>query len=254
MTILECIQYVDSIEPNAYNGEHKCRWLRECEGKVYTQLFLQQPVGFSVNRMSEIILYELAVPAPYNKIYPRYLQAMIHYANGEYDRYANSMQLFNEAWSELVRWFGQDYDISDRVRNRRVTVRITETVSGYFGDSPTLLTVPERCAFVAGRVVVKQPFAPPGENPNNYEITGNVWFGDPNSSVGRTFIDLSSRGSSGIKMLIGDVGGTDIGFTASTVSEGEAYLTGILCVPDEQRFWRSERQTEGMAGTPAYSQ
>ena len=144
MTILDCIQYVDSVEPNAYTTEQKARWIRECEGKVYTQVFLQQTFDFPDLTPWAMLGMELAVPAPYNKIYPRYLQAMIHYFNGEYDRYANSMQLFNEAWSELNRWFGGDYDITDRARNHRVTVRIDPGAM-----EQKLLTVPQRCAFVA---------------------------------------------------------------------------------------------------------
>lgn len=124
MTIFDCVQYVDSIEPNAYNNEQKAQWVRECEGKVYTELFLMQPIGFSGLEPWAVMMELLSIPAPYNKIYPDYLQAKIHYANGEYDRYANSMQMFNQDWHELVVWFGQDYDSSDRHRNRMVQCEI----------------------------------------------------------------------------------------------------------------------------------
>lgn len=240
MTYLECIQYVDSIVPNAYNSEHKCRWLRECEGKVYTQLFLQQPVGFSVTRMSEIIGYDLAIPAPYNKIYPLYLEAMIHYADAEPDRYNMSMQLFNEAWHELCVWFGQDYDISDRARNRRITVRFGgQDETGAFAIK--LLTVPERCAFVAGRIVIEMPFI--GGDPDDPQnVTGTVWFRENANEVTGT-IKFYKTGSYGIKMLLGDIGGTDLGVNIDAL-DGEAYLTGILCQPEEQFYgWPDTQAT-----------
>ena len=233
MTVLECIQYVDSIEPNAYTTDQKCRWVREIEGKVYGQLFLQQPNGFPIRSelgLMQIILYELAIPAPYNKIYPLYLQAMIHYANGEYDRYAASMQMFNAAWHELVILFAGDYDISDRARNRRITVRINPEY-----EAQKLLTIPPRCAFVAGRIVVKQGLYIYEESTL---ITGNVWVGNPGSYVSQLLINMSnSNKSSGIKMLLGDVEGTDMGMVLSDAADaGEAYLTGILCIPEEELY------------------
>lgn len=237
MTVLDCIQYVDSIEPNAYNNEQKARWIRECEGKVYTQVFLQQTFDFPDLTPWAMLGMELAVPAPYNKLYPRYLQAMIHYANGEYDRYSSSMQLFNEAWSELNRWFGGDYDITDRARNHRITVPINPGAM-----EQKLLTVPQRCAFVAGRIVIRDKLQVEGETAL---IQGNVWFGKTGKYVSNMPITMSSSFvSSGIKLLLGDIGGTDIGLSLDTEADsGEAYLTGVLCIPQEQFFYGGwERQ------------
>ena len=135
MTLQDCIDYVDSIEPNAYTNAQKTGWLNEVEGKVYTQLFLVQPYEYKSTPQT------LALPAPYDRMYPRYLQAMIHYANGEYDRYANSMALFNEVWAEANRWFGGDFDVTDRLRNRRVEAMVQPEP----GDQ-TALTIPAGCA------------------------------------------------------------------------------------------------------------
>ena len=153
MTVHDCIQYIDSIEPNAYSPAQKTRWISECEGKVYTGLFLMQPYEFVP------VVYDaekdrtLAIPAPYDSLYPQYLQAMIHYANGEYDRYAASMSLFNQSWAMLARWFGGDYDVTDRRRNRRVTLPLT----GEYG-TVNRLAVPEGCALAGGRVVVRTAY------------------------------------------------------------------------------------------------
>jgi hypothetical protein len=254
MTVSDCIQIVDSYEPNAYDLENKCRWVRECEGKVYSEIFLQQPIGFHAGPLAMILGYELAIPAPYNKIYPRYLQAMIHYANGEYDRYANSMQMFNDAWADLNIWFGQDYDITDRARNRRVTVRIAPMEAD--DENPaanyqTLMTVPERCALVAGRIVIKKPFRPadaaPDETVTNY---GKVWFGNPKDYVSAQKIDFASPGSSGVKMLIGDVGGTDLGIKLTEPADGEGYFTAVLCQPEEEFYQWPQMWTVGRPASP----
>ncbi len=156
MTVNNCIAYIDSIEPNAYTAAQKAMWISECEGKVYTDLFLLQPNEFTPVTYDADKDRTLALPAPYDRLYPRYLQAMIHYANGEYDRYANSMAAFNEVWGGLHRWFGANYDVSDRKRNRRVTVSVQLPNLDNAGQYYNLITVPQGCALVGGRIVVKK--------------------------------------------------------------------------------------------------
>jgi hypothetical protein len=109
MTVNECIAFVDAIEPNAYTGGQKAAWLSECEGQVWTEVFLKHPKDFTPVTYDAQNDRTLAVLPPHDKLYPRYLQAMIHFANGEYDRYAASMQVFNAAWGEFVRWFAGHY-------------------------------------------------------------------------------------------------------------------------------------------------
>jgi len=233
MRVKDVITLVDSYEPNAYDKNTKARWVRECEGKVYTQLFLQQPIGFPWGSPADYLEEELAIPAPFNQIYAQYLRAMIHYANAEPDRYNMDMSLFNQTWHELCVWFGQDYDVSDRARNRSVTVRFGgKTDEAEDSYTQVLLKVPERCAFVAGRIVVKRPFIGDPEDPQ--AVTGQAWYRDPESEITGT-IKFYQLGSTPLKMLIGDVGGTDVGVNIDAM-DGEAYLTGVLCIPEEIFF------------------
>lgn len=230
MTASDVITLVDSYEPNAYPEDTKALWLRECEGKIYSEIFLQQPAGLGWR--SELDAYnfknsELSLPAAHDKIYQRYLQAMIHYANGEYDRYAASMQMFNAAWHELVLWFAGDFDISDRVRNPRITLPIKPD-----GESRVLLTVPERCALAALRLVVKKPCT------GDLETVGNFWTGDPEQTLGTILQDYAAVGSYRLPMVLGDEGGTELGITTSAADgSGEACLTGVLCSAEERFLW-----------------
>lgn len=50
---------------------------------------------------------QMLAGAPFDKLYRLYLAALIHFANGEYDRYQNSMALFNSACGEYIRWFSR---------------------------------------------------------------------------------------------------------------------------------------------------
>jgi len=56
----------------------------------------------------------LLAEAPHFKLYPEYIMARIDYANGEYDKYQNTMQMFNAFWGEFSRWFARTYNPADR--------------------------------------------------------------------------------------------------------------------------------------------
>ncbi len=57
---------------------------------------------------------ELLVEPPHSKLYAEYIMARIDYANGEYDKYDNTMQMFNAFWGEFMRWFARVYAPADR--------------------------------------------------------------------------------------------------------------------------------------------
>ena len=52
---------------------------------------------------------KLLVEPPHSKLYAEYVMARIDYANGEYDKYENSMQMFNAFWGEFMRWFARTH-------------------------------------------------------------------------------------------------------------------------------------------------
>ena len=58
----------------------------------------------------------LLVAPPHDKLYRSYLTAMIDFANGEYDRYQNTMTLFNMQFGEFMRWFALNYKPADTHR------------------------------------------------------------------------------------------------------------------------------------------
>ncbi|MBR2716265.1 MAG: hypothetical protein IKD79_00825 [Oscillospiraceae bacterium] len=113
MTLKACIDFVDGIEPNAYTNEQKTVWVNECEGMVYTDVFLLSPAEYRPLDYTADKDREMDVKPPHDKLYPLHLQAKIHFADGEYERYAASLTLFNEAWGEFVRWFARTYSPAD---------------------------------------------------------------------------------------------------------------------------------------------
>lgn len=116
MKIREALAFVDSVKPNAYTDEQKLRWLNDCEGMVQTQVLLFAPHEIIVYSLPDDENVEMIVNKPHDKLYLSYLYAMIDYANGEYNKYANSMQMFNSDFSEFMRWFATVYRPADTHR------------------------------------------------------------------------------------------------------------------------------------------
>lgn len=112
-TLKSVIEYVDEIKPNAFSNEAKTQWVNECEGLVQTEVLLladAELISYSYNTDKD---KELLVKHPHVKIYWAYLTAMIDFANGEYNKYQNTMQMFNAFFSEYMRWFALWYHPAD---------------------------------------------------------------------------------------------------------------------------------------------
>lgn len=56
---------------------------------------------------------ELIAPNTFHKLYYAYLMAMIDFANGEYNKYKNTMTLFNSFLNSFMRWYAQNYRPAD---------------------------------------------------------------------------------------------------------------------------------------------
>lgn len=106
MTARECLRRVDGVKPNAFSDEDKVHWLNEVEGMVQTELLAVDPQEGSLVAYRDPGDWDkaLLVAPPHDKLYPRYLAAMIDFANGEYSKYQNSMVMFNAAWDEFAKW------------------------------------------------------------------------------------------------------------------------------------------------------
>ena len=113
MTLGEVIAYTDAIKPNAFSNEEKTRWMNRVEGMVQTEIFLFNPVDVVQYDYEADKDRQLLVNPPHDKLYEPYLAASIDFANGEYDKYQNSMQMFNAFYGEFMRWYADNYQPAD---------------------------------------------------------------------------------------------------------------------------------------------
>ena len=113
MRIAEVLRLADSVKPNDFSEEAKLSWLNEAEGLVQTEVMLLATDEVIVYRWPEDAETELLVKPPHDKLYTAYLYAMIDFANGEYNKYQNTMKIFNAHFGEFMRYFAERYRPAD---------------------------------------------------------------------------------------------------------------------------------------------
>ena len=113
MTINEAIYRIDSIKPNGYAMPEKIKWLSTLDGIIKASIIDthegSENVTFNGYDENSSLTTTLLVPAPYDDIYLRWLEAQIDYANNEYDKYNNSITLYNATYSNYERFYNRNH-------------------------------------------------------------------------------------------------------------------------------------------------
>ena len=113
MTLAGVIAMVDDMKPNAFSNDTKTQWVNEVESMVQTEVLLFASEQIITYTYAQDSTEELLVQPPHDKLYWSYLVAMIDFANGEYNKYQNTMQVFNAHFGEFMRWFARNYRPAD---------------------------------------------------------------------------------------------------------------------------------------------
>ena len=112
MTIMEAINLLDAIKPNSYKQTEKIRWLATLDGIVKEEIIDTHEGGEAVTfegYNENSLMQELLVPHPYDDIYIKWLEAQIDYANGEYNKYNNSITVYNKALADFERYYNRTH-------------------------------------------------------------------------------------------------------------------------------------------------
>ena len=112
-TLQGVLDIIDGIKPNAFSEEAKTAWINEIEGLVQTEVFLLAIEDVVQYTWPENAAATLLAKPPHDKIYWVYMSAMVDFANGEYDKYQNTMQMFNQFFGEYMRWYARTYNPAD---------------------------------------------------------------------------------------------------------------------------------------------
>ena len=109
MTIIEAINQLDSLKHNTYSQNDKIRWLSGLDWMVKKQIIDthagSDQITFTGYDETSDINTELLIPAPYDEVYLRWLEAQIDYANGEYGKYNNAITMFNTAFDAFSKYY-----------------------------------------------------------------------------------------------------------------------------------------------------
>ena len=113
MTIMEAINRTDSLKHNTYSNNEKVAWLSRLDSMV-KRLIIDTHEGsdnvFYTNYDDQTSIdLVLLVPAPFDEIYLRWLEAQIDYANGEYDKYNNSILMYQTAWDAYANFYNRNH-------------------------------------------------------------------------------------------------------------------------------------------------
>ena len=113
MTLIEAISRLDALKPNGFSGEQKIFWLSALDAEVKSGIIDRHEGGGEI----EFVPYsqdspgdtQLLIPAPYEEVYLRYLEAQIDYANGEYERFNNSNAMYTAAYEAFSRAYNRKH-------------------------------------------------------------------------------------------------------------------------------------------------
>lgn len=113
MTIIEAINRIDILKPNTYTQDTKMYWLSRLDGIVFKKIIKTHEGAenkeFKGYTEETALDTALLVPAPYDDIYLKWLEAQIDYANGEYDKYNNIIVAYNDAYTEFERYYNRTH-------------------------------------------------------------------------------------------------------------------------------------------------
>lgn len=113
MTIAQQIALTNKTIPNTYPSEIKIAWLSTLDHMIYNELIKahegEESIVYNGYDESTSEDTELLAKEPYSEIYGYWLEAKIHYYNGESERYANAITMFNSVYSEFAKRYVKEH-------------------------------------------------------------------------------------------------------------------------------------------------
>ncbi len=113
MTIIEAINRIDVLKPNTYTQVEKVMWLSNLDGIIKNNIIDTHEGGeavvFEGYNENTPLATELLVKAPHEDIYLKWLETWIDYTNGEYAKYNNSAQAYNDAYAVFERYYNRTH-------------------------------------------------------------------------------------------------------------------------------------------------
>lgn len=112
MKIREAIERIDSQKHNTYSQNDKVAWLSRLDS-IVKRLIIDthdgwEEVSFSGYDDKTDLNTEMLVPAPFDEMYLRWLEAQIDYHNGEYGKYNNAITMYQAAYDGYANYYNRN--------------------------------------------------------------------------------------------------------------------------------------------------
>lgn len=112
MKISEAISRLDSLKHNTYTQGDKVAWLSRLDSMVKKHIIDTHEgaddVSFTGYDDSTDLQTELLVKEPFDEVYLRWMEAQIDYANGEYNKYNQSILMFKAAYDGYANYYNRN--------------------------------------------------------------------------------------------------------------------------------------------------
>lgn len=108
MTVIEAINIIDALKPNAFTRDDKLRWLNEVDGIVQKAIIDTHEGGaeWTEHTADDDVLL---VVAPYTSLYIYWLDSRIAYYNRESVAYNNAIAAYNTALSAYTNFYNRTH-------------------------------------------------------------------------------------------------------------------------------------------------
>ena len=113
MKIYEAINRIDALKHNTYTQSDKVEWLSRLDSMVKCNIIDTHEGGenvvFEDYDDSTDLNTELLIPAPFDEVYLRWMEAQIDYHNGEYGKYNNAILMFNTDYEAYENYYNRNH-------------------------------------------------------------------------------------------------------------------------------------------------
>lgn len=113
MTIRQAIDRLDALMFNTFSRADKVMWLSRLDTEVKKTIIDThagaEMVSFSGYTDKTPEDTELLIPEPYDDVYLKYMEAQIHYYNGENGKFNTAMLMYNAAFSDFESYYNRTH-------------------------------------------------------------------------------------------------------------------------------------------------
>ena len=112
MKLMEAINAGDALTHNTYTQTEKIGWISRLD-RLVQQTVIDTHAGgtaeFDGYNDDTDPAVRLLIPEPYDEAYLLWIESKIHYYNGEYDKYNNAVERFNQVFASFKNYYNRTH-------------------------------------------------------------------------------------------------------------------------------------------------